>query len=473
MPVPVTGPVNPYPGLAPFDEQDAPRFFGRDREIDEVLGRLPSRRLLAVIGVSGCGKSSLVRAGVMPVLRMGIAPNLPARWRICTMTPGRDPLRSLATALGAPPDWPANSFDLVDRARDMLPPGESLLLVVDQFEELFRFRSETIVQDGGNRASLFVNVLLNAVDQREVPVYLLLTMRTDFLGACAQFRALPEALNDCYYLVPRMTRMQQQEAIEKPLQEQGGLIHPALTQRLLNDSAEDPDHLPVLQHLLRRLWENWTARGAVEPIGLEDYDAVGGWTNALRNDAEAVLGHFETDVEGIRRVFQWITERGTGEQAIRRSRPFSECMEVSGLSRDRLSEVIGAFQERGLLRPSDRTDASLVELPHESVTWQWPRLNGWVVEEAEQAAQLRFLLQAARQQVALTGLALESSLQLRSEWRKHRLTALRYFAPEELDQTEAWIDKSIELDRSQRDLGGLESSPPGPRSAWATTRSAV
>lgn len=462
MTIAVPGPVNPYPGLAPFDEKDAPRFFGRDREIDEVLGRLPLRRLLAVIGVSGCGKSSLVRAGVMPVLRMGIAPNLAARWRICTMTPGTHPLTSLATALDAPEGWPANSFDLVDRAREQLPPGESLLLVVDQFEELFRFRSETILQDGGNAASLFVNVLLNAVDQREIPVYVLLTMRTDFLGACAQFRGFPEALNDCYYLVPRMTRMQQQEAIEKPVEEQGGLIHPALTQRLLNDSAEDPDHLPVLQHLLKRLWENWTVGGSVGPISLDDYDAVGGWISGLKNDAEAVLGRFETEVGGIRRVFQWITERGTGEQAIRRSRPFSECVEVSGLSRERLGEVIGAFQERGLLRPSDRTDTSLVELPHESVTWQWPRLNGWIVEEAEQAAQMRFLLQAARQQMPLTGLALESSLLLRSEWRKHRLTALRYFEPKELEQTEAWIDKSAEFDRSQRNLAEAREL-----SAWA------
>ncbi|HEY2012679.1 MAG TPA: hypothetical protein VGH38_04220 [Bryobacteraceae bacterium] len=457
-----SGRASPYPGLAPFGEGDAARFFGRDREIDEVLGRLASRRLLAVIGVSGCGKSSLVRAGVMPVLRMGVAADLPARWRLRTITPGRNPLRSLGTALGAPPGWPANSFDLVDRARNHLSPGESLLLIVDQFEEVFRFRAETLAEDGGNAASLFINLLLNAVDQRDVPIYVLLTMRTDFLGACAQFRGLPEALNDCYYLVPRMTRLQQQEAIERPLLEQGEVIHPALTQRLLNDSAEDPDHLPVLQHLLRRLWENWSARGASGAIELEDYDAVGGWTNALRDDAEAVLARFAAEEEAIRRVFQWITERGTGEQAIRRPRPFGECVDVSGLNRDKLREVILAFQERGLLRPSDGTDGSLVELPHESVTWQWSRLKRWIVEEAEQAAQMRFLLYASHQQMPLTGLALESGLHLQAEWRQHRLPALRYFEPEELEQTDAWIDRSSELDRSQRNLTAAREL-----SAWA------
>jgi WD40 repeat protein len=443
--------MNPYRGLAPFNERDASRFFGRDREIEEVLDRLSSRRLLSVVGVSGCGKSSLIRAGVIPVLRMGVAPNLPPRWRICTMRPGADPLKSLAAAVGGPPDWPTNTFDLVDQARNGLHSGESLLLVVDQFEELFRFHSESVALDGGNAASLFVNLLLSAVDQREVPIYILLTMRTDFLGECAQFRGLPEALNDCYYLVPRMTRLQQQEAIEKPLQEHGAAIHASLTQRLLNDAADAPDHLPVLQHLLSRLWENWNARGTDEPIGIVDYDAVGGWKEALDVDAEMVLQRFKTDEEGIRLVFQWITERGAGEKALRRPRPFGECLQVSGIDRQRLDEIITTFQERGLLQACDRTDEALVDLPHESVTWQWSRLSNWVMAEAERAAQLRFLLHASRQQMVLTGLALESGLQLRSEWRKQSLATLRYFELEDLARTDAWIARSEEFDRRQRD----------------------
>src|ERR1044071_9818478 len=105
-----TNRINPYPGLAPFEERDSAHFFGRDQEIEQILDRLAYRRLLAVIGVSGCGKSSLIRAGVIPVLRMGIAPDLPLRWRICTLTPGPEPLQSLATALSAPSNWPANTF---------------------------------------------------------------------------------------------------------------------------------------------------------------------------------------------------------------------------------------------------------------------------------------------------------------------------------------------------------------------------
>src|ERR1039457_3755333 len=126
---PAAVPVNPYPGLAPFEEKDAGRFFGRDREVEEILDRLATCRLLAVIGVSGCGKSSLVGAGAIPVLRMGVAENLPTRFRICTITPGNAPLRALAAALKAPAGWPATSFDLVDHARNTLQAGASLLLV--------------------------------------------------------------------------------------------------------------------------------------------------------------------------------------------------------------------------------------------------------------------------------------------------------------------------------------------------------
>jgi WD40 repeat protein len=442
--------TNPFPGLAPFDEPEAALFFGRDREIEEILERLASRRLLAVIGVSGCGKSSLVRAGVKPVLRVGAAQSLPGRWRIETITPGNAPIQALRKSIQAGPDWPATSFDLVEHARQSLRPGENLLLIVDQFEELFSYRAATLSQDAGNAAALFVNLLLDAVDQREVPIYILLTMRTDFLGECAQFRCLPEALNDCYYLVPRLTRIQQQEAIERPLQEQGVSITPSLLQRLLNESADDPDDLPVLQHLLRRLWENWSARGANGPINDQDYTAVGGWKNAINQEAESVLSRFPAEEEKIRLVFQWITDRGTGEKPVRRARSLAECAAVSSLGQERLRGIVEGFQSRGLLKPSDGTGESLVDLPHESVMWQWTRLNGWIGQETERAAQLRFLLQSARQKVPLVGLALDSALKLRVQWNSQRPPTLRYLQEPELEAVDSWVAHSEGLVKAKR-----------------------
>ncbi|MGA7412647.1 MAG: hypothetical protein WBW33_19365 [Bryobacteraceae bacterium] len=450
MPVQMAAHANPFPGLAPYDEPEAALFFGRDKEIEEILERLASHRLLAVVGVSGCGKSSLVRAGVKPVLRIGAANSLPGRWRIHTITPGNAPIQALRNAIQAGPAWPATSFDLVEHARQNLRPGENLLLIVDQLEELFSFRAGTLSKDAGNRAALFVNLLLNAVDQREVPIYILLTMRTDFLGECAEFRGLPEALNDCYYLVPRLTRIQQQEAIERPLEEQGVTITPSLLQRLLNESAEDPDDLPVLQHLLRRLWENWNARGANGPINDEDYAAVGGWKNAINQEADGVLSKFPAEEEEIRQVFQWITNRGTGEKPVRRARAFAECDEISGLGQERLRKIVQAFQARGLLKPSDGTGESLVDLPHESVMWQWTQLKSWIVQETERAARLRFLLQSARQQVPLVGLALDSALKLRGQWKSQRARTLRYLQETELEAVDSWVAYSEGVAKAKR-----------------------
>lgn len=253
--------TNPFRGLLPFEEEHAALFFGRDREIRDIAARLEYRRLLAVTGVSGSGKSSLVRAGVIPMLKAGLIPRLGTSVRVAIMKPRGGPLselrRQLATALGREIDAETltrTTYGLVDAVKP-LALEESMLVIVDQFEEIFQYRKDQLATDGGAEADRFVTLLLRAVDQTGVPIYVILTMRSDYLGECAIFRDLPEALNDGHYLVPRMTRHQLQEAIESPLERIGASIYPAVVQELLNHCAEEPDHLPVLQHLLKRMFE--------------------------------------------------------------------------------------------------------------------------------------------------------------------------------------------------------------------------
>ena len=146
------------------------------------------------------------------------------------------------------------TYGLVDSVKP-LPEHESVLVVVDQFEEIFGYRKQRLAFDGGAEADRFIAMLLRAAEQTEVPIYVMLTMRSDFLGECAVFRGLPEALNKGHYQVPKMTRQQLQEVIEGPLEAVGAQIHPSVVQRLLNESEEELDYLPVLQHLLRRMFE--------------------------------------------------------------------------------------------------------------------------------------------------------------------------------------------------------------------------
>src|SRR5450432_4285518 len=166
---------NPFPGLRPFKPEESGLFFGRDEQIGEALDRLLDRRLIAVVGVSGCGKSSLVQAGMLPALEMGLAGDPAQRWRIATMRPGDGPLHELKRRLGFGETALAErSYGLLEAAETHLAPGENLLLVVDQFEEIFPFRDRKLKEGGGSEADLFVSYLLRAAQAPSKRVYVLL-----------------------------------------------------------------------------------------------------------------------------------------------------------------------------------------------------------------------------------------------------------------------------------------------------------
>src|SRR4029078_1244661 len=139
----------------------------------------------------------------------------------------------------------------------LFEPGTNLLVVVDQFEELFRYRQQGV--DSEETAPPFVNLLLAAREQAECPVYVAITMRSDYLGDCSEIPGLAEAVNAGEYLIPRLQRDQKRDAIEKPIGGGGAKISPLLVQRLLNEVGDDPDQLPVLQHALMRMWDAWSA----------------------------------------------------------------------------------------------------------------------------------------------------------------------------------------------------------------------
>lgn len=154
---------NPFPGLRPFEAKDSTLFFGRDEQIGEALDRMLRQRLLAVVGVSGCGKSSLVSAGMVPALEMGLAGDPEQQWRVATMRPGDGPLRELGRCLGFGGSALAKrTYGLLEAVETHLPAGDNLLLVVDQFEEIFPFRDRKLREGGGSEADLFVSYLLRA-----------------------------------------------------------------------------------------------------------------------------------------------------------------------------------------------------------------------------------------------------------------------------------------------------------------------
>jgi hypothetical protein len=480
--------ANPFPGLRPFETDEYRLFFGREGQSDALLERLERSRFLAVVGTSGSGKSSLVRAGLLPGLRGGMMAGAGAGWRVAVARPGHDPVGNLARALAADEVLPAagaglprqereavveamlggGSLGLVDAARAARLEGQKLLVVIDQFEELFRFRAARAAA-ADDEASAFVKLLLEAARQRDVPVYVVLTMRSDFLGDCAQFQGLPEAINDGQYLIPRMTRDERRFAIVGPVRVARARMTEPLINRLLNDVGDNPDQLPILQHALMRTWDEWRAKrpeheaahAAGAKIDVCCYEAIGGMSDALSCHADEAY----TELADDRRrrlaelLFKALTERGPDNREIRRPTRLKEICEIAGAGADEVAGVVEVFRREGrtFLMPPEGVrlePETIIDVSHESLIRNWGRLREWVKDEAEAARIYRRLSEAAAAHRAGEGGLLDDvTLAWVNRWEERyhptRPWGVRYHP--DYDSTMAYLEESREARGRERE----------------------
>ena len=450
---PTNAPVrNPFPGLRPFRTDEEPLFFGRERQIDRMVDKLALKRFLAVVGTSGSGKSSLVNCGLRPALHRGYMAAAGTHWRMATCRPGHDPIGALAQALAEPEllfDPPRerstapamapeelvqgtlrmSGLGLVDIVRQArLPAGTNLLLVVDQFEELFRYQGRSDVNNQashgpGDAAVAFVKLLLEAVAQNELAIYVVLTMRSDFLGDCAQFRGLPEVMNEGQYLVPRLTRDEIRAAITGPVLGAQAQISPVLLTRLLNDVGDNPDQLSILQHALNRTWAEWEKQADNgRPLDLPHYEKIGGMQGALDQHAEKAFAELVlpgSPPEGAAtapsaaaatpgsprqqlaaRIFRTLTDKGTDARGIRRPTALADLAAITGASPAELEPVLAVFRKgsRSFLMPPEGEPllpGTRIDISHESLLRVWQRLGNWADQEATAARRYRRLAETA------------------------------------------------------------------------------
>jgi hypothetical protein len=385
--------ANPFPSLRPFREGEEHLFFGRERQVDTLITKLSRTRFLAVIGTSGSGKSSLVNCGLRPALHRGLMANAGSAWKIAQFRPGGRPLESISHAIVAAQilkpmaetDLPLDEvvethlqitnrglLNLVQKAQ--LPPRTNVLLVADQFEELFRFRH---TNEKVEQVAAFVNLLLTAA-QAQDRVYVVLTMRSDFLGDCVQFDSLPEAIDAGQFLVPRMTREERRSAIVGPVAVARGEIDSALLTRLVNDVGDNPDPLSILQHALNRTWAHWKSRNTTQPMMLDDYEAIGNMAHALDRHAEKAYG--EVERMGLARVcekvFQALTDRSTDARGIRRPTDFQELCKIADTGPGEMTCVIDTFRKpsRSFLmppQPEPLRPKTVIDISHESLMRVW------------------------------------------------------------------------------------------------------
>ena len=414
--------LNPFPGLRPFEADEDHLFFGREKEIDDLLQRLRSNRFLTVVGTSGSGKSSLVRSGLIPALQGGFMVKAGSSWRVATFRPGENPVGHLAASLDAPDvlgttgelaatnrvlleaTLRRSSLGLVAAVRQaVLPRFENVLVVVDQFEELFRFRRSAEIKNSDDEAVAFVKLLLEAAQQNEVPIYIVLTMRSDFIGDCIEFAGLPEAVNEGLYLVPRMTRDELRSAITGPVAVAGGEIALRLVPRLLNEVAIDHDQLPVLQHALMRTWDHWRQHHLPgEAMDIADYEAVGTLSEALSLHAEEAYAEADSERKCriVERMFKALTDTFTDHRGVRRPTSVRELAAICEVPEAELIEVLEIFRKpgRSFLMPPVTValdSGSIIDLSHESLMRCWSRLIRWADEERTSAGVYARLSQAA------------------------------------------------------------------------------
>ncbi|MET8453936.1 hypothetical protein [Streptomyces sp. NPDC005209] len=350
----------PYRGLARFEPGDADLFFGRDQLTDRLLALTRTRRFTAVFGPSGSGKSSLLRAGIIPRLRTP-DPTGPQPAALRVLTPGAHPLRNHGQRL-IPKDTDGDTW-----------------LIVDQFEELY-----TLCTDQAER-NQFIDRLLAAGDPTS-RLRVVIAVRADFLGRCAEHPGLTAALQDGTVLAGPMSRDELREAIVKPAQSAGMIVERALTARILDEVEGEPGALPLMSHALRETWHRRKGRALTEAA----YEAAGGLHGAIESTAEDVYANLSpAHALLIRHILLRLITPGEGTPDTRRpaqrdefdfGRPSDTSVVLERLARARLITL----------------DQDCVDLTHEALIAAWPRLRGWIEDDRQSLILHRRLSQDAR-----------------------------------------------------------------------------
>ncbi len=467
----------PYLGLLTFHEQDAGRFFGRAALVAELVERAGRAPFLAVLGPSGSGKSSVIRAGLIPMLKGGALPGS-QHWRYLTIKPGARPLDVLATELtklqgGDVSNVLLLSRQLAETERALLlaasllldrATGQRLVLVVDQAEELWTLapvEPEARANFVNQQQRPFIDQLLSAAAAPDAPLLISLTMRADFLHRAAEHPALARAIGDHDLIVSPMMPDELREAIERPAELAGGGFEAGLVDELIKQTTGREGALPLLEYTLLELWN---ARRTNGTLAWETFRAIGGVEGALAQTADSILANRYTDAQRdeLRAILVRLVQPGEGAADTRRRVALTDLAPAAG-SADTVQALLAPLVEARLLvvtttddrrqtidettavadtvqpssivlRPSSeiaqpsssvlRPSSAQVEVAHEALIRSWPALRAWV--DAARA-DLRFQIQ------------FEEAAQ---EWDRSRKSADFLWGGLRLANAETWIARS-------------------------------
>jgi formylglycine-generating enzyme required for sulfatase activity len=362
----------PYKGLQAFDEPDAPFFFGREELVEEMIGALHRGSFLAVIGASSIGKTSVLRAGLIPALRSGAIPGS-QDWQFVFVTPRDDPFRELVRAFSPTVGFKSRSAELFQDADDLVKGlrsnwnGKRQLLVIDQFEEIF-------VLAQPDASAKFEHAITKIALTMGDEISIVIIVRSDFVDRVLQLPSLADLVRNNLLVVGPLRRDQLRSAIEAPAYKAGLALEPALTDLLLNDLADAPGALPLLQYVLYRLWQKRQSGY----LTAEAYREMGGVLHALAHEAEEFLSQHSNSEPALQRIFtlKLAAIRDDGMPARRRAAR-------SEFTTDEWDLVSALIDRRLLVTGTSATGEPYVEVAHEAIFRFWDRLRDWIAAERE------------------------------------------------------------------------------------------
>lgn len=369
-------PKCPYQGLFAFQKKHEKFFFGRSKFIDKLVQAVTSKPLVAVVGASGSGKSSLVLAGLLPRLEKE------ENWLIESFRPEKQPFNQLAAAFVHQLEPKLGKSDRIDKAINLADtirqhgfayvlseilkehPQKKLLLVVDQFEELYTLCSE-------EECKCFIDVLLAGIKD-SLGLKVVLTLRADFCGQAYGYRPFVDVLQSADLKLSSMNRKELQEAIEEPAKLQGVQLKRTLTEQLLKDVKQEPGNLPLLQFALTELWKKQRQRTLTH----QAYGEIGGIAKALAKHAEAVYKNLsETEQKQAQRIFLQLLHPGKGTEDTRR---LATRGEVGKDNWDLVTRLAGAEARLVVTGQNKQTEEETVEIIHEALLREWQQLRDWI-----------------------------------------------------------------------------------------------
>lgn len=359
--------VCPFKGLASYEAVDAPYFFGREPVVASLVARLVGAGMVGLVGPSGSGKSSVLRAGLLPALAAGVLPGSD-RWTVGLLRPGTTPTAELRAAVAAalrrarlqPPDEGP-----VGDALDRLPEGIRLVVGADQFEELF-----TVCDDEGERAAFVADLVRLSRDPSGRAV-VIVAIRADQYGRCAAYRDLAESLAANNLLIGPMTAEELGRAVELPARAAGLRVEPQLTAALVSAVAGEPGGLPLLSTTLLELWQRRDGR----TMRLEAYERIGGVSGAVARLAESAYARLTEDQRPIARAIV-LRLVSVGDDGTLSRRPIAPDTIDAGRDPD-MERVLTILIESRLVT----LDEGRLEIAHEALLREWPRLRRWIEDD--------------------------------------------------------------------------------------------